>query len=239
MKRNHIDINCDLGEVSCIEDCAHDTALMPYISSCNIACGGHAGTPEVIAETIRNAQLNGLKIGAHPGYEDKLNFGRVQLKLANSKLKNSLKKQIELLISGLNSQHLTLHHIKLHGALYNQAESNSELAQMLADFFLTEFPQQKILCLLGGEFYKACKQKNVAVIAEGFMDRAYLDNGRLMPRNQPGAIFNSAKKCSEQALQLITHAEIDSICLHGDNTIALEIAKHVHAELKANGIIIQ
>ena len=121
----YIDINCDLGEGKSLIDCEHDAMLMPYISSCNIACGGHAGNESIIKQSLLNAQKNGLKIGAHPGYEDKENFGRVSLDIKSEDLVSSIKKQLSLFLNISNQLGISIHHIKFHGALYNDLERGS------------------------------------------------------------------------------------------------------------------
>jgi len=239
MKFKSIDINCDLGEIDSVADCEQDRQLMPFISSCNIACGGHAGTEDIILKTIQNALQFKLKIGAHPGYEDPENFGRVTLEISTEQLIESLYDQINLMQDLVASQDATMNHIKLHGALYNEAENNTELANHVADFYSSEFPKQTFLCLLGGELFKACKQRNLSVVAEGFMDRAYLPNGKLKPRSQNDAVFTSPKQCAEQAIKLLNQGDIQTLCLHGDNINSIQIAKYVYSALQTSSIQIQ
>ena len=239
MKQISIDINCDLGEVDTVEECTKELLLMPFISSCNIACGAHAGNKLVMKKTIDNAIKNNLKMGAHPGYPDPENFGRVSMNITVFDLKRSLSQQIKRVIHCADFLQAEINQIKLHGALYNDAESDFELAQELADFFLIEFPKIKLICLYGGEFYLACKQRTLTVISEGFMDRAYTEEGKLLSRSVPGAVFDSPKQCLAQTLALIEKHQVGSICLHGDNQNSFQIAQFIHHQLQSMGIQIQ
>lgn len=243
-----IDINCDLGEGDSLLDCDKDALLMPFISSCNIACGGHAGNIDTIRQLLRNAKQHQLKIGAHPGYADKHNFGRKHLTITFSELKASLQQQLKRLLKIAQHENACVHHIKLHGALYNDVEKQPQLASKLAVFFKQEYPQLKILGLAGGKLAKACREQGIEFIDEGFMDRRYLSDGTLAPRNQPDAIIKNRQQSIKQAIALARKQplissdgkkiipEVSSICLHGDNPEALDIARQLNERLKLSGI---
>ena len=244
----HIDINCDLGEGETLADCEKDAMLMPYISSCNIACGGHAGNELTIATSLSNAAKYQLKVGAHPGYPDNANFGRISLSISAEKLEQSLKKQIDLISTIATKQQIQLHHIKFHGALYNDIEANNQLAEELAIFCKKYYPSMKLLGLANGNLKAACRKLGINFIAEGFMDRAYLSNGKLTPRNTKGSVFENKSDVIEQALSLACNqtvktvnqetidAKVESICLHGDNPNALSIAKSVYLAMSESGV---
>ena len=248
---NHIDINCDLGEGHTIIDCEKDALLMPFISSCNIASGGHAGNETTIVQSLINAKKNQLKVGLHPGYPDPRNFGRHSLSISITDLKLSLIQQITTMTNFSLQQNVTLHHLKLHGALYNDCEKKPEITKLIIDIMLGLDANIKVLGLAGGLLQQACTKNGINFIAEGFMDRTYLANGTLTPRNLPGSILSNSQLVMEQALALAKHQPIatsdkqfltpivTSICLHGDNTNALVIAKLVSQAMRNNGIKIQ
>ncbi|WP_299946553.1 5-oxoprolinase subunit PxpA [uncultured Microbulbifer sp.] len=246
----HIDINCDLGEGSDISSCGRDASIMPFISRCNIACGGHAGSPEIMRLSIANALQHQLQIGAHPGYPDRVNFGRKSIKLSRNELLDSLQDQIGLLRTFIAEAGAELDHIKLHGALYNDAESNEELAEQILIFFAQEYPNMKIVGLANGAMEAVGKKFNTAFIREGFMDRRYLSKKKLAPRALPGSVITDPKSCLDQALALARgetfsgyrgapiQLSVDTICLHGDTPTAPIIAKQLMRHLRKNGLTI-
>lgn len=246
-----IDINCDLGEGQTPAEGENDALLMPYISSCNIACGGHAGSLETIEIAIRNALQHQLKVGAHPGYPDPANFGRNSSPLSVNEIVESLRQQLALFQSVVNKNNASLNHIKLHGALYNDVERDRELADVIADYFFTDFPDTHIYGLAQGHFQQVCEAKNLNFIPEGFMDRRYQPDGKLTPRSELHAIITQNEHCIQQAIALakkqaietssgeFISLSVETICLHGDNENALTIARHLHQELAAHGIVVQ
>ncbi len=247
----HIDINCDLGEGETLTDCEKEALLMPYISSCNLACGGHAGNELTITTSLSNATKHQLKVGVHPGYPDKINFGRHSLSMPKIELEKSLKQQIDLISTIATQKNIRLNHIKFHGALYNDIEADRRLAEELAIFCKKYYPSMKLLGLANGNLKAACKTLDISFIAEGFMDRAYLSNGKLTPRSTEGAVLKSEINVVEQALALATNqpfktieqetikTKVDSICLHGDNPNALAIAKSVYRAMSKSGVQIK
>ncbi|AWF79839.1 lactam utilization protein LamB [Microbulbifer sp. A4B17] len=246
----NIDINCDLGEGTDLHSCDRDAQIMPFISRCNIACGGHAGTPEIMSRSIENALQNSLKIGAHPSYPDRKNFGRKSLAISKKKLLDSLCEQIGQLENIAQELGAKLDHIKLHGALYNDAESNIELAKSIIRLFNEVYPSLKIVGLANGAMQFAASEKSKSIIREGFMDRQYLNKSQLAPRSLTNAIITETEKCLEQAVCLAKGLQfkdyhggklqffVDTICLHSDNPQAPVIAKQLKQHLKANGVSI-
>jgi UPF0271 protein len=246
-----IDINCDLGEGSTLADGDKDALLMPYISSCNIACGGHAGNLQTIEVAIKNALQHQLKIGAHPGYPDQGNFGRNSMTLSAKEIVESVRQQLELFLAVVNKNNARLNNIKLHGELYNDVEHDHELADNIADYFSTDFPDIHIYGLAQGHFQNVCIEKNLNFTPEGFMDRRYQPDGKLTPRIQPHAVIVQNEHCIRQAIALakkqaietsngeFISISVDTICLHGDNENALTIACHLQQELAAHGILVQ
>jgi UPF0271 protein len=243
-----IDINCDLGEGSTLLDGDNDALLMPYLSSCNIACCGHAGNTKTVDYAIKNALQHQLKIGAHPGYPDQENFGRNSLNLPADEVVASLRQQLELFLSAVNENNATLNHIKLHGALYNDVEKDCDLANAIAVYLTETFPNINIYGLAQGLFQTVCEDKNLKFIPEGFIDRRYQTNGNLLPRTEAGAVIIQNNQCIQQALAFakkqpivsstgaLISPKVETICLHGDNENALAIARELHHEFVNNGI---
>ncbi|WGL18243.1 5-oxoprolinase subunit PxpA [Microbulbifer bruguierae] len=251
MARTFIDINCDLGEGKSAEDCARDARIMPFISRCSIACGGHAGNAETIDLSLQNAKRHRLAIGAHPGYTDPENFGRKSLAIDTSDLLKSVFDQIEVLQRAADRHAVELSHVKLHGALYNDAEADSELADALVRMIHSEFPQLRILGLANAAVEASARCIGHPFLREGFMDRRYLNDHQLAPRNRPGAVIAEFSLCLQQTLSLIRGNEFysidhqpltfttDSICLHGDNPHAETIARDLQRALRHASIEIR
>lgn len=223
---------------------------MAFISRCNIACGGHAGNSQTMQISIANAKLHGLKIGAHPGYPDRENFGRKIMDISNQRLLDSIFQQISHLQEAAQNLDVKLSHIKLHGALYNSAEQSQKLAKTIVKFISERFPDMHLLALAGGEVIKSCLCFNHPFIREGFMDRRYTENGFLASRNEPGAVFSEKEEILNQATalakgepvtttterQIICH--VDSICLHGDNENASQVIQYINRNWKTKNISI-
>lgn len=247
----YIDINCDLGEGKSLNDSEQDAKLMPFISSCNIACGGHAGNESIIRQSLLNAKLHKLKVGAHPGYEDKENFGRVSIVIDIEQLVSSVKKQLDLFLRIASELNIAIYHIKFHGALYNDLEKQPKLASKLAQLLKRNYASLKVYGLANGEFEKQCTDLNIQFVSEGFMDRTYLSTGHLTPRSKENAVLTNQDQIIAQAVSLARNSEIitsdgefitpkvKTICLHGDNPKAITIAKALHAELTSAGFFIQ
>lgn len=238
-----IDINCDLGEGVNIDDCVRDAVLMGFISRCNIACGGHAGDDATMALTVANALKHNLAIGAHPSYPDRENFGRKSLSLPEERLLQSIAKQIDALSDIAARASTTLDHVKLHGALYNDAEADPKLAQAIVAMLNRCYPQLTLLGLANASMEQAARKLGQPFLREGFMDRRYLNDHQLAPRSQTGAVIDEFALCRQQTMSLIRgetfssiegkplRFTVDSICLHGDNPQAVHIAARLHQAL--------
>ena len=243
-----IDINCDLGEGETAEDCARDARIMPYLSRCNIACGGHAGNATTMALSLENARKAGIAAGAHPGYPDRENFGRISPALSRESLLSSVGEQIYTLQKYAAAAQVELTHIKLHGALYNDAEADTGLAEDLLRLISREFANLKVLVLANAAMERAARKYRHPLLREGFMDRRYLDYNQLSPRSMSGSVIQDFEQCLAQAVALTTgksflsidgrplQFSVDSICLHGDNPEAESIAQSLQQELLRAGI---
>jgi UPF0271 protein len=240
---NVIDINCDLGEGCRSEQWEQDEALMSWISSCNIACGGHAGNMESIRVSVANAMVHHLKIGAHPGYPDPDHFGRVSLSLSEKALRNTLRQQVELLAEACAQQGEVLHHVKPHGALYNDAAVALDLAGLIAEEIRAVRQDLILVGLAQSQMYHAALSVGLPFWQEGFIDRAYLPDGQLVPRSHPLALHSSLDSCLDQAEALVrgmpvravdgtpVMLKVDTLCVHGDTPGALTMLQALNQRL--------
>ncbi len=229
-----MDINCDLGE-----GMINDAELMAEVDSCNIACGGHTGDKRSMIETLRLAKQYGVKAGAHPSFEDTLNFGRSVLQVPLNDLKSQLIHQIAGLNELAKAKGMKLHHVKAHGALYNETAHSREMANVLIEavnFFKED------LCIFapyGSVLVEELKRKGIKHWVEVFADRNYNDQLRLVPRSFPDAVINDPKEIKKRVIKMIKeklvitsgnhelNIDFETICVHGDHPKALEILKEL------------
>lgn len=234
-----IDLNCDLGEAV-----GNDEFIMPYITSANIACGFHAGDENVMRETVRLAKRFGVNIGAHPGWRDKQNFGRLEMNLSAKEVEEIVFEQINLLAGIAKAEGVALTHVKPHGALYNQSARDRGLADTIVRAVKSFSVELILVGLAGSELCEAGLAAGIKVAGEGFPDRAYNPDGTLMSRSKQGALIESPQEVAKNALRLIQNGilfgekkvNVDTLCLHGDNIHAAENAKLLHEVLIENGI---
>ncbi|HTB79529.1 MAG TPA: 5-oxoprolinase subunit PxpA [Opitutaceae bacterium] len=238
---NYIDLNCDLGEGA-----GHDAELMPFITSANIACGGHAGDAATMRATVALAQKHGVAIGAHPGFADRENFGRRELALSPAEIFALVKDQVIALRA-----FTTLRHVKPHGALYNLAARDAAVAGAIAVAVRTVDPKLVLFGLAGSELVKAGRARGLRVAEEVFADRTYQADGSLTPRSSPDALIQDEDTAVAQMLSLIREGKVratdgtdlflkaDTVCLHGDGPNAVAFAKRMKVELRKAGIEIK
>jgi 5-oxoprolinase (ATP-hydrolysing) subunit A len=238
------DLNCDLGESFGRYELGEDSAMMALVSSANVACGFHAGDPDVMARTVALAKENGVALGAHPGFPDLQGFGRRLMLLTPKEIANAVCYQIGALDAFAHVAGMKLSHVKPHGALYNLAAQDAAVAEAIAQVVFAYDPALILIGLAGSELIRMGKEAGCPVANEGFPDRMYLPNGQLMPRNQPGAVITSSEKVADNALRLVEEGitingekiRMDTLCLHGDNPYAVENAWAVRHRLEAAGI---
>jgi len=226
-----IDLNCDLGE-----GIGNDEAVMPYITSANIACGFHAGDEKIMRETIRLAKRFGVNVGAHPSWNDRENFGRKEMSASHDEVEKLIIEQIQILAGIAKEENVTLTHVKPHGALYNQAAKDIELASAIARAVKKSSVDLILVGLAGTKSIEAGREVGIRVAAEGFPDRGYNADGSLMSRSLPGALIESPEEVAEHALNLIKKGGMDTLCLHGDHPRAAENAKLLRDVLIQNGV---
>lgn len=235
-----IDLNCDMGESFGRYTLGQDAALMPLITSANIACGYHAGDPSVMQATLRLAKQHGVAVGAHPGWPDLQGFGRREMAFSPAEVEALLLYQIGALAGIARAEGLELTHVKPHGALYNQAARDAALAAAVARAVQRFSRSLTLVGLAGSQSLAAAAEIGLPGAAEGFPDRAYLPDGSLMPRSQPGAVLESPAQVAQNAVRLAREGSgtnaVDTLCLHGDNPRALENARAVRDALQFAGI---
>jgi UPF0271 protein len=244
----YIDLNCDLGETGINGVSAADEAIMPWITSANIACGLHAGDPAGISATIRLALQNGTGIGAHPGYPDREGFGRTRMMLGNQALEATLIYQVGALKSMTEFLGGRLNHVKPHGALYNEAAVDRDTADIIARTVRRIDPSLILYGLAGSRLAQAAESIRLPFASEVFADRAYQDDGTLVPRNIPGAVLNDTSLIVNRAIRMVIHQEVvtisgkviplkaDTICIHGDHPSAPVIAEELSTAFMQKGI---
>jgi UPF0271 protein len=230
-----VDLNCDLGEGA-----GHDTELMPLISSANIACGAHAGNEATMRETVALALKHRVKIGAHPGFADRENFGRRELKLADEVLRELIVQQIATLRAFTE-----LHHVKLHGALYNLAARDANVAAVAAAAIESVDRGLVVYALAGSQLVYAAQARGLVVAQEVFADRRYRKDGSLVSRDEAGALIANASDALRQVVRMVSEGVVrsidgvdvairaDTVCLHGDGPYAVEFAKALRVAFPA------
>lgn len=236
-----IDLNADVGE-----GYATDAQLIPLLSSANICCGAHAGSQALTASTLDICASFGVAAGAHPSYPDRASFGRQRLALTDASLADSLSQQLDAFKSLCANRAIPVHHVKPHGALYNDVIKDQQLAQLLLDTVQRVFPKVSLMTLPFGALFELCHARQIPVIAEGFADRQYQADGTLTPRSQPNALLTGHAAVT-QALKLASGAAIagmttpltvQSICVHGDSQDAVQLAQTIRQQLLQRGVCI-
>ena len=241
-----IDLNCDLGE-----GCDNDAELMEYISSANIACGFHAGDSATMRRTAELAVAHGVAIGAHPGYRDRENFGRTSMSLPPDEIFDLVREQVLAMKEVCDSLGAELHHVKAHGAMYNQAGKDKELAAAIAEAVASVNKDLVLFGLSGSYVVSAAEAAGLRSASEVFADRTYRPDGSLTPRTESNALLDDPKDVVDQVLQIIASRTVtattgetvridaDTVCIHGDGAHATEFARTLRRSLEENGVTIK
>ncbi|MFY0592524.1 5-oxoprolinase subunit PxpA [Roseivirga sp.] len=243
-----VDINCDMGESFGNFKIGNDEAIFPQITSCNIACGMHAGDPYHIEKTINLAIEHNVQIGAHPGYPDLQGFGRRVLPIAQEELSSYIKYQVAALEGMVKSAGGTLKYVKPHGALYNEIAKNELVARTVYSAIKSINPSLKIMGLAGSHVEEILLEIGMEYIPEAFADRYYEADGKLRSRSLPNAVIQDPDVAAEQILSItVDHKTISydgqpvplkakSFCIHGDNPAAVKILSAIDQKLSAANI---
>jgi 5-oxoprolinase (ATP-hydrolysing) subunit A len=247
MQKNiHIDINADLGE-----GLPTDEVIMQYISSANIACGYHAGNTSTMMKTVELCLKYNVSIGAHPSFDDRVNFGRMEMNLPVAEISLLIEKQLQTLQQICERAGTTLHHVKPHGALYNMSARDATIAQAVAEAVHACNPSLILFGLSGSHSIAEGVMAELKTAAEVFADRTYQPDGSLTPRSLPNALIQSDDEALQQALMLVEEQKVlatdgnyipllaETICLHGDGPHAVSFARNIHQTFLNRGIRIQ
>ena len=238
-----VDINCDVGE-----GMDNEALLMPYISSCNIACGAHAGDVATIDRVIGIARKHQVRVGAHPSFPDRKNFGREVMDISSDALAASLIQQIRLMQARLGNERL--HHVKAHGALYNLSAVDRDVASVVVQA-VRETAADSLLYVPDNSVIAALAIRHqLNVRYEAFADRNYLDDLRLVPRTQKNALITNRAAVISHLMRMVVGRQVKTVsaqlipiraetyCVHGDHDAAVEIVRHIHQEMTRRGIAI-
>ena len=243
---NTIDFNCDLGEGG-----GNDAAVVPWISSASIACGAHAGNDATMRATLRLCRDHGVAAGAHPGHDDRAHFGRRELALSADELRALLETQLRRISAIAEAEGVRLAHVKPHGALYNLAARDREVADIIAAVVRAFDPSLVLYGLSASEATAAAEAAGLRVAHEAFAERAYDADGRLAPRGTPGAVFEGVDAALLQVRTLLHDGVViardgtrvplraETLCLHGDRPDAAEFARALRLALETEGITVE
>ena len=240
-----IDLNSDVGEGA-----GDDAAILAVVSSANVACGGHAGDAESMTRTVAMAREHGVRVGAHVSYPDRAGFGRREIEIAPVALARSLTAQLAALSAISRRQGMPIHYVKPHGALYNRIARDAPLAELVVAEIKRFDPQLALLTLPGSDAMSAARAARLVVFAEGYADRAYTGEGRLVGRGEAGAVLSDDAAVVYRAVRLAvagTVMSIDgrsvrvdprSLCIHGDTPGAARLSAQIRQGLEAAGVTI-
>lgn len=243
-----LDINCDLGEARGRYPMSEDLGILKWITSVNVACGLHAGDPHMIARIVEAALQSGVKVGAHPGYPDWQGFGRRSMHLTPREVYELVLYQVAALEGVTRALGGKLHHVKMHGALYNESAERPEMAEAIVHAIADINEELKVYALSGSALVEVALEYGLTVAEEVFADRAYLPNGRLAPRELEGSVLISKEEQMEQTRQLVLEQRVttvdgssielaaDTLCIHCENPDVFAFLQELHRWARHNGI---
>ncbi|MDD2972168.1 MAG: LamB/YcsF family protein [Lachnospiraceae bacterium] len=246
-----IDMNCDLGESFGRFTIGRDEEVIPYITSANVACGYHASDPMVMGKTVQIAKKNGVHVGAHIGFPDLMGFGRRNMVISPEEAKTYTMYQMGALMGFLAAEHMTLSHVKPHGAFYNMAAKDYQMSLAICEGIKAIDSKVALMGLAGSEMIRAAKAVGIPVIQEVFADRAYEEDGTLVARSKPGAMIEDENEAIQRVIRMVKDRKVnaitgkdvdiqpDSVCVHGDGKAALLFVKKIREALEREGILIK
>lgn len=246
-----IDLNSDLGESFGRYHIGDDQAVIPLITSCNVACGWHAGDASIMRRTVAIAREHGISVGAHPGYSDLQGFGRRQVDISPEEGYDAIVYQVGALMAVCSTQGVELKHVKPHGAFYNRCAVDRELSDAVVAAICDLDPSLIVVGLAGSKLVDAARDAGLRVAQEYFVDRNYTDEGELVNRREPDALITDEEIAIERAIRAITEGKVvsrggklleieaDTICIHGDGEKALRFARDIREAFREAGIEIR
>ncbi|TCP23745.1 UPF0271 protein [Scopulibacillus darangshiensis] len=248
---NAVDLNCDLGESFGVYHIGNDEDILNDVTSVNVACGFHAGDPAVMRKTVQRALDKNVQIGAHPGLQDLIGFGRRNMKISPQEAYDIVVYQIGALNGFLQSEGGKMQHVKPHGALYNMAAKNKDLSAAIAEAVYKVNPELILFGLSGSELIHAGQAIGLRTASEVFADRTYQQDGSLTPRSEENALIENDNDAVSQVIRMVKEGKVlsqqgidvplqaDTICIHGDGAHALTFARYVKASLESSDITVK
>ncbi|PEI96366.1 lactam utilization protein LamB [Bacillus pseudomycoides] len=245
-----VDLNCDLGEGFGAYKIGNDDKILPFVSSVNIACGFHAGDPTVMRQTVEKALKNDVEIGAHPGFPDLIGFGRRVMRVSPEEVYDYVLYQIGALDGFIRAAGARMHHVKPHGALYNMAATDQEIADAIAKAIYHINPDLFLYGLANSKFIQAAEKYELKLVQEAFADRTYQLDGTLTSRTEENALIKNEDIAIEQVLQMVKERNVkavgekiinidaQTICIHGDGERAVQFAERIYRTFRLNNISI-
>lgn len=243
-----IDMNCDLAESYGVYRNGMDEEILPYITSANLACGFHASDPVVMSKSVEACKRNSVAVGAHPGFPDLQGFGRRNMIIPPKEVKAMVMYQIGALDAFCRANGITMQHVKPHGALYNMAGKDYELARAVCEAIADVNPRLILMAQAGSQMQKAAEEMHLKMAREIFADRAYEEDGSLVARNKPGAMITDENEAIERVITMVRQGKVaaitgkeipiqaDSVCVHGDGEKALLFVKKLREAFLTEGI---
>ena len=244
----YVDLNCDLGESFGNYTIGMDEAVIPHISSANVGCGWHGGDPLVMRKTLALAKDAGIAVGAHPGFPDLMGFGRRNMTVTPDEAYSYTLYQLGAFYGFAKAAGMEVQHVKPHGAFYNMAGKDLAMSTAICKAIKDFDPNIILLALSGSKMLEAAAEVGIPAAYEVFADRAYNEDGSLVARSLPGAVIHDTEECIRRVVQMVKEGTVtaitgkvipircDSICVHGDNTSAVEFVKAIRARLTADGV---
>ncbi|NHM33263.1 LamB/YcsF family protein [Neobacillus terrae] len=245
-----VDINCDMGESFGAYTLGRDAEILDYVTSANIACGFHAGDPATMRKTVILALEKNVGIGVHPGLQDLIGFGRREINLSPQEAFDIVLYQIGALYAFVKAEGGKIQHVKPHGALFNMAAKNAQLAEAIAEAVYKVDPELVFFGLAGSELVKAGKKLGLRTASEVFSDRTYQEDGSLTSRRETNALIKEHEVAVNQVIRMVKEGKVtslqgtnisiqaDTVCIHGDGESALNFAKYITSALKESGITV-
>ncbi|WEG12962.1 LamB/YcsF family protein [Pullulanibacillus sp. KACC 23026] len=248
---SRIDLNCDLGESFGAYTLGQDRDMLDYVTSVNIACGYHAGDPKTMRETVEMAVEKGIGIGAHPGFPDLNGFGRRPMQLTEQEIYDLILYQLGALEGFIRVAGGHMQHVKPHGALYNMASVDTNMALAIAKAIHDYNPSLILFGLSGSKLIEAGRDAGLETASEVFADRTYQEDGTLTSRRSPDALIQDDQEAVSQVIRMVLEGKVktqqntdvliqaDTVCLHGDGPHALSFAKLIRTELSQAGVVVK
>lgn len=246
-----IDLNSDMGESFGVYNLGCDVDAMPFVTSANIACGFHASDPMNMVKAVKLAKKHNVAVGAHPSFPDLVGFGRRVMAASVEEIKADIMYQIGALWAICQAEDVKMQHVKTHGALYNVAEKDVAVATAIAETIKAVDPDLYMVCLGNSQMVVAAQKTGVRYVEEAFADRAYTDQGTLVPRKQAGSVIHDVGAVADRVLSMVKNGTVESIngttipitaqtiCVHGDTPGAVEMIKTIRAKLEAEKVVVQ